>query len=165
MPTHTLGDTVAEPLMTRTDAAYSISVLEDAIDGVLRTDAKRRHLAVAVGYIDDGNFIELANKEFRGDTPWETDYMFIARQKAALSAKHRMSTREIQLMHHELLEHGDIKYWGSVVVGNIVVGVSGVESYFDEAFAYMVAYLFRGLIQHSQERKGGLREQGSIAFE
>lgn len=149
------------------ESRYAIDAntsLFGTIEGLLKTVCKRPTLAVVMGIRqDDGVFAEVFTMNFGDSSTWEHPFEDIAFAKAELTAKHNMPSREVQLMHPELLEvgtddeMGDIKYWGSAIVGNLVVACSGVESYFDEAFSYMIAYLWLGLIQHEQERMHGLR--------
>lgn len=142
-----------------------------SIERLLRTICKRPELAVVMGVREsDGTFKMVTSMNFGSSSDWEFDYYVIARGKAALTAEHNMPSREIQLMHPELLEmgaageKGDIKYWGSAILGNLVVACSGVESYFDEAFSYMIVYLWRALIQHELDHPERGKRKGEDLF-
>jgi hypothetical protein len=89
---------------------------------------------------------------------WQSPYDQIARSKAYMSWRTGLSTREIQFQHPELLIPGDTCYYGSAVepVSRWVIGVSGVEPYFDEAFAKCILAMCQALQfrEHAQPAVG-----------
>jgi hypothetical protein len=70
---------------------------------------------------------------------WEWDYRKFAEAKARLSWRTGLSSREVLQSKMHLIEKGDTVYYGSVVMDGLIVGVSGVQEYFDEMFARMTA--------------------------
>ena len=70
---------------------------------------------------------------------WERDYAAIARAKTLLSWKCGLSSQEIVERYPYLLQDSDVAYWGSVVRGGLVIGASGVQSYFDQWACGLVA--------------------------
>jgi hypothetical protein len=88
---------------------------------------------------------------------WDADYAGFARAKARLSWQHGRSSHEVQAGQAHLLRPGDGLLWGSVCLDGIVVGVSGAEAWWDEAFATAVAANLRALAKarHAAALKGG----------
>jgi hypothetical protein len=153
-------------------AERAISLAAPSIRRVLSEDAKRPHLHVIVGIRDPAGpyWSRLAERSFGDVDAWEHEYDAIAGGKFDLSGRTGLDSRVVQLTRPDLLEPGDIMFWGSVVRGTIVVAGSGVESYFDEAFAESIAGYCRALIQHELERLrkaaelvGGDRYDGQAA--
>ena len=140
-------------VLDRAMASDAIARVSPYIESLFSGPAKRTHLHVVVGTrTDDGQVTYLASRSFGERSEWEHAYDDIADGKLAISARTGLSSREVQLMRPELLEEDDVMFWGSVVVGNIVVACSGVQPWFDEAIAYALAYLCRALVQNSLER-------------
>lgn len=81
---------------------------------------------------------------------WDADYGAFARGKARLSWRTGLSSHEVMTLKPHLLQAKDPPVWGSVVLDGIVVGVSGANPWFDEAFAHAVASLFKALVQARQ---------------
>jgi hypothetical protein len=84
---------------------------------------------------------------------WDADYMAFARGKARLSWQHRMGSAELQASRAHALREGESMLWGSVCLDGIVVGVSGAEAWWDEAFATAVAANLRAI---AKERHAAL---------
>jgi hypothetical protein len=70
---------------------------------------------------------------------WDADYAAFARDKAALSWRHGMDSRRLQLIEPHRLGHGDCLLWGGVWLDGIVVAASGAMPQWDEAFSLWVA--------------------------
>lgn len=89
---------------------------------------------------------------------WDADYDSFARSKAHLSWRTGLDSHVVQESKPHLLSAGDTVLWGSVVVDGIVVGVSGADPWFDEAFAGAIAMTLRALAKKSVAgvRKSGL---------
>lgn len=110
------------------------------------TNGRDLHIVVAVrepGYTDA---LVLAERSLGNTDLWRYRYDTIARNKADISARTGLSSREVQLLRPELLVEGDTKYWGSVVDGNLVAACSGVQSHFDEAISRVILAIARGLM-------------------
>lgn len=76
---------------------------------------------------------------------WDADYAGFARAKALVAWKNGMDGHMVQELRPHLLSSGDTVLWGSVVVDGIVVGTSGANAWYDEAFAGTVAMCLRAL--------------------
>lgn len=84
---------------------------------------------------------------------WDADYAAFARGKARLSWQHRTGSAELQAARAHALREGESMLWGSVCLDGIVVGVSGAEAWWDEAFATAVAANLRAI---AKERHAAL---------
>lgn len=89
---------------------------------------------------------------------WDADYAGFARAKARVAWRTGLDSHLVQELRPHLLAAKDTVLWGSVVVDGIVVGVSGANPWYDEAFAGTVAMCLRALAKASvvEERKKGL---------
>lgn len=76
---------------------------------------------------------------------WDADYAGFARAKAKLAWTHGVDSCSVQNMRAHALREGDSLLWGSVCLDGIVVGVSGAEAWWDEAFATAVAANLRAI--------------------
>jgi hypothetical protein len=81
---------------------------------------------------------------------WDADYAAFARAKARLSWETGLGSCDVQSRHAHSLREGDSLLWGSVCLDGIVVGVSGAEPWWDEAFATAVAANLRALAKQGQ---------------
>lgn len=88
----------------------------------------------------------------RPRSEWDADYAGFARAKAQLSWQTGLDSHVVQTLQPQLLREGDTALWGSVNLGGIVVGVSGNEAAYDEAFAGAVALLARALVKQQRAR-------------
>lgn len=130
-------------------AARAITMMVPSIEHGLANHAKRFAGHIRVSSYANGEWMSLATRDFGDREQWEHDYEGHATAKELISQRTGKSTREVQLMHPELLEIGDTVYYGSVVSddGKIVVAFSGVEAFFDEMFAKCVLAVCLALIQ------------------
>jgi hypothetical protein len=89
---------------------------------------------------------------------WDADYASFARAKALVAWRTGMDSHKVQELQPHLLAAKDTVLWGSVVVDGIVVGVSGANAWYDEAFAGTVAMCLRALAKAGvvEARKAGL---------
>ena len=107
----------------------------------------------------DGSFEQAVMLEHcigvRGE--WDADYAGFARAKARLAWTHGMNGHAVQQSRPHALQTGDSLLWGSVWLDGIVVGVSGAEAWWDEAFATAVAANLRAIAKERQAeaRRGG----------
>jgi len=76
---------------------------------------------------------------------WDADYAGFARAKARLAWRTGLDSHLVQELRPQLLRAGDTLLWGSAVVDGIVVGVSGANPWYDEAFAGTVAMCLRAI--------------------
>jgi hypothetical protein len=86
---------------------------------------------------------------------WDADYAAFARAKARVAWRTGLDGHLVQELRPHLLTARDTVLWGSVVVDGIVVGVSGANPWYDEAFAGAVAMCLRAIA------KGGISEERS----
>ncbi|WP_136414516.1 hypothetical protein [Herbaspirillum sp. ST 5-3] len=84
---------------------------------------------------------------------WDADYAAFARAKARVAWRTGMDGHTVQELRPHLLAANDTVLWGSVAVDDIIVGVSGANPWYDEAFAGTVAMCLRALA------KAGIAEQ------
>jgi hypothetical protein len=89
---------------------------------------------------------------------WDADYAGFARAKARVAWRTGMDSHLVQELQPHLLAAGDTVLWGSVVLDGIVVGVSGANAWYDEAFAGTVAMCLRAIAKGRvvEERRKGL---------
>lgn len=91
-----------------------------------------------------------------GDTSkWDADYRGFARAKAQVAWKTSMDGHLVQELKPHLLEAGDTTLWGSIVLDDIVVAVSGADPWYDEAFAGTVAFCLRAIAKAGIAAKRG----------
>ncbi|AKJ27982.1 hypothetical protein [Caldimonas brevitalea] len=84
---------------------------------------------------------------------WDADYAAFARAKTRVSWEHGRDSFRVQMDEPYRLRSGDTTLWGSVCLDGIVVGVSGGEAAFDEAFAGTVAMLLRALAKMAYKER------------
>ncbi len=89
---------------------------------------------------------------------WDADYAGFARAKARVAWRTGLDSHLVQELRPQLLAPGDTVLWGSIVLDGIVVGVSGANPWYDEAFAGTVAMCLRALAKAAavEARKEGL---------
>jgi hypothetical protein len=76
---------------------------------------------------------------------WDADYGEFARAKVKLAWRTGMDADIVQQRMPHLLEEGDTVLGGAIVLDGIVVGVSGADPWYDEAFAGAIAMCLRAL--------------------
>ncbi|OZI81997.1 hypothetical protein [Bordetella genomosp. 6] len=82
-------------------------------------------------------------EESFGDTRrWDADYGAYARRKAALSWRTGLDSHTALAARPHLVAQ-DETVWGSVCVEGIVVAVSGLNPWYDEAMAGAIAHMFK----------------------
>lgn len=88
---------------------------------------------------------------------WDADYAAFARAKAKVAWQSGMDSAAVQALRPWTLGADDTTLWGSVCLDGIVVGASGMQACWDEAFSGAVAMCLRSLAksQAEQARKEG----------
>jgi hypothetical protein len=76
---------------------------------------------------------------------WDADYARFARAKAQLSWRTAMDSHAVQALRPHLVAPGDTLLWGSVYLDGLVVAVSGMQPWFDEALAGVIACCLRAV--------------------
>jgi hypothetical protein len=80
---------------------------------------------------------------------WDADYAAFARAKACLAWQTGVDGHALQSGGAHRLRRGDSLLWGAICLDGIVVGVSGAQPWFDEAFATAVAANLRALAKQA----------------
>ena len=139
-------------LVTREIAQQAVLLAAPLIVAAMQDSVfKRRDLHIVImnpGKNPDFHDVSesiLYEESFGEPDEWEGPYQAVARSKAALAWKHRMSTRELVTSLPHLLVEGDTIYPGGTWLFGISVGTSGVESEYDEAISNIIACLIRAL--------------------
>ncbi|WP_144639465.1 hypothetical protein [Bordetella genomosp. 13] len=86
---------------------------------------------------------------------WDADYAAFARGKAALSWRTGQDSHAVCTTVAHLLRPEDTALWGSVWHEGIIVGVSGAQPWYDEAFAGAVAHAFKAVLKDYRLRQAG----------
>jgi len=92
---------------------------------------------------------------------WDADYAGFARGKARLHWRTGLNTEVVQTRYPHLLEPGDTTLHGTAAVDGIVVGVSGANPWYDEAFAGVVAHCFKAVMKGHAQRQS---QQGGTSL-
>jgi len=74
---------------------------------------------------------------------WDADYAAFARDKARVSWRTGLDGHLVRQVRPHLLGEADTGLWGAVCVEGIVVGVSGANPWYDEAFAGTIAHCLK----------------------
>ncbi len=93
----------------------------------------------------------LYQETIRSSAPWESPYDELARKKAEQAWRERQANVVLQTSHPSSLREHDIPFYGSFVYGNIVVGCSGVEEWFDMLIAGWIALAFEQIFVHEHQ--------------
>lgn len=83
---------------------------------------------------------------------WDADYAAFARAKAKVAWEAGMDSAAVQALRPWALSADDTTLWGSVCVDGIVVGASGLQAWYDEAFAGAVAMCLRAMAKAQAEK-------------
>src|SRR2546421_4138116 len=140
-------------LLNKKTAEEAVQIVLPAIQSAMETGlVKRKDLHVVIldpaVKCDPWSSIEEAvlYEQSLGDIAnWEHDYVAIARAKADISWKTGFPSQAVQELFPHFLEGNDTVHAGSAVVSGIIVGISGVQWYFDQMFAEMVATACKAL--------------------
>ncbi|HMI09194.1 MAG TPA: hypothetical protein VK497_02240 [Candidatus Saccharimonadales bacterium] len=116
--------------LTKKMVGQAIDMAMPSIDFVLRTVAKRHAGHLRVSTVVNGGWETIATRDFGDRSTWQHEYEEHATGKEEISQRTGKSSRAVQSMYPELLEHDDTVYYGSVISpgGTIVVAFSGVEA-------------------------------------
>ncbi|HEX5127877.1 MAG TPA: hypothetical protein VFW00_14120 [Rhodocyclaceae bacterium] len=82
---------------------------------------------------------------------WDADYAAFAYAKTRISWKTGLDSHIVQTLQPHLLSAGDTTLWGSVSIDGYVVGVSGANACYDEAFAGVVTMCLRALVKDARQ--------------
>lgn len=131
-------------------ALDAIELVKPAIINLFeRTCRKELHIVVMDPTIKpwEAKFEDAILVEETLGTPaeWPVPFDKLARKKAQQAWRDGVANIDHQTLHPSSLREGDILYFGSFVYGNIVVGCSGVEPYYDMLISSWVALAFEQL--------------------
>lgn len=144
-------------ILTKELAAQAVQMVRPSVEALMMSGRfKRPTLHIVIG---DPSFKPhdanrercwrnngILHQETIGNTSdWERPYDSIALSKTYLSWQHGMPTQILQARCPHLLEYGDTTFFGSAVRDGLVVGVSGVQPYFDQMVAEWVLEACRAL--------------------
>jgi len=73
------------------------------------------------------NYPDVSWQKTYGTIPEGKEFARFAKEKAELSFRHRMSTKDIWVTRPWLLQLGDVAYYGGVFKDGICVGISGLK--------------------------------------
>lgn len=76
---------------------------------------------------------------------WDADYARFARDKAKICWRTGRDGHAVRTVSPHLLDVRDCGVWGAVCVDGIVVGVSGANPWYDEAFAGCIAHCLKAV--------------------
>ena len=76
---------------------------------------------------------------------WDADYAAFARDKARVCWRTGLDGHTVRHILPHLLQKSDCGIWGGVSIDGIVVGVSGANPWYDEAFAATVAHCLKAV--------------------
>jgi hypothetical protein len=117
-----------------------------------RTHRKEQHIVIIDPRIkpweSDFNDAILYQESIRNTDTWENPYDEFARSKAEQAWREGQANMLTQIQNPSSLREGDIPFYGSFVYGNVVVGCSGVEQWFDMLISGWVALAFEQLMVH-----------------
>jgi len=124
-----------------------------------RTNRKELHIVVMDPTIkpweSDFNDAILVEQSMGKPNEWTIKFDELARNKAQQAWRSGSANINNQTLHPSSLREGDVLFYGSFVYGDIVVGCSGVQPYYDMLISSWVALAFEQLsiaeYQHSKE--------------
>lgn len=122
-------------LVTRDDVLSAMTFVTAMIMDILRKQAKRQQLAIRV--LDPrctGTLVVLHSENIGTD-----GHLFgkIAMGKAAMCMREGMDSGRI--VREKLCEDGDPECAGGVIIDGLIVACSGVEDFYDEQIARLIA--------------------------
>ncbi|HDR8954050.1 hypothetical protein [Burkholderia vietnamiensis] len=140
----------------RQAAVAAVELLLPTLSAALQSDFVGDSGCLHIVIIDpaigprDAAFEDAILYEFSLPDPkdWDADYRAYARAKARLSWETGRDGHVVQALEPYRLRAGDTNLWGAVAQHGIVVGVSGAQPWFDEAFAGCIAHCLRAVAKH-----------------
>jgi hypothetical protein len=122
-----------------------------------RVTADDEHLHLGLGLRAENQLETLAQTSIGEPSAWEYDYQDIGVRKGIISARTGMASREVALMHPQLLVveglTPDTIYWGSWIDQNLIGYCSGTFPYIDEVISKITVAIWKGLIQGDVENR------------
>lgn len=125
-------------------AKEAIEVVRPSIEALFeRTVRKELHIVIVDPRVKpwEASFDDAILYEYtiRNSDEWPAPYDEFARNKARQAWREQQPNGVTQQLHPSSLLSEDIPFYGSFVYGNVVVGCSGVEQWFDVLISGWVA--------------------------
>ena len=114
---------------------------------------KRKCLSICVLNPKTGEVIYTENI---GENNTKHNFSKIARSKAKISWRAKADTLIVRERRVWSFEKGETVYQGGVYFRGYTVGVSGVESWYDEMIAYCIAATLHALCRNELEKEGDI---------
>ncbi|MDO6459145.1 hypothetical protein Q4485_00390 [Granulosicoccaceae sp. 1_MG-2023] len=139
-------------------AREAVALVRPAIDKLLEQAVRQEmHIVIMDPRIMpwEADFSEavLYEESIRSGKPWEKPFDEFARNKAAQAWRRRQPNAVVQTLHPSSLRDGDLPFYGSFVYGDVVVGCSGVEQWFDSLVSGWIALSFEQLMIHQRQQQ------------
>ena len=128
-------------------AKQAIELVKPSIEALFEhTVRKELHIVVVDPRIKpwEASFDDAILYEYtiRNSDVWQAPYDEFARNKARQAWREQQPNGVIQQLHPSSLRSEDVPFYGSFVYGNVVVGCSGVQQWFDVLISGWVALAF-----------------------
>lgn len=131
-------------------AKQAIELVKPSIEALFEhTVRKELHIVVVDPRVKpwEASFDDAILYEYtiRNSDVWQAPYDEFARNKARQAWREQQPNGVIQQLHPSSLLSEDVPFYGSFVYGNVVVGCSGVQQWFDVLISGWVALAFEQL--------------------
>lgn len=131
-------------------AKQAIELVKPSIEALFEhTVRKELHIVVVDPRVKpwEASFDDAILYEYtiRNSDVWQAPYDEFARNKARQAWREQQPNGVIQQLHPSSLRSEDVPFYGSFVYGNVVVGCSGVQQWFDVLISGWVALAFEQL--------------------
>jgi hypothetical protein len=137
--------------LTKARAVQAVELAQPTIFKLLQTVTNHKALHIVILGVDGAILHEESvGPDVQADQKRLAGCIKIARSKAQIHFRTGLPSAVIQARQPHALLIGDTIWGGSVSHEGIIVGASGVQSYFDESIATMVAAILWGLCAHAQ---------------
>jgi hypothetical protein len=140
------------PLIGRETARQAVGVVRPLFERAVQTkdlgDSGAAHVVVMDPYARPGAVAfeqALLYEESFNREHWDADYAMYARAKARLAWRTGRDTDGLARRAPQLLQPGDTLLGGGIWIDGIVVAVSGMYAWYDEALAASVAWFLRAI--------------------
>lgn len=125
-------------LLDQSTASRAIELVKPLITRTMQSGSvKRKDLHIVI--LDPTDGLLLYEQSFGDSSRWEHPYHLIARSKALVAMRTKADSITVQTHMPWKYREDETPYGGGVYRDGIVVGVSGVQWYFDQMFAEMIA--------------------------
>ena len=143
-----------KPLITRETAMQAVTFVRPLFERAVATkdlgDSGCAHVVVMDPHARSGTVAfeqAMLYEESFNRGRWDADYAMYARAKARVSWRTGRNSDGLNLSAPQLLQTGDTLLGGAVCVDGIVVAVSGMYGWYDEALACSVAAFLRAVVK------------------